>query len=532
MSEAVEWLSSLEARAKASIDSFTVGDENDRLLHELRVHRIELEMQNDELLASQNSLEQTVERSRALLAAARLGHLCLDKVGCIHDLDLVASDLLGRHRHDLIGRHLQGFLSPADADTLHLRIQDCARFGTAQALDVQLATKDEAIDVRVRIMPDVHTSREFRCFVLLTDISAQLAREKRLAGEKLELATRLVRGISARYDALLEELRLGVKGMQRSMSDAGLPIDVATEATLREAVSLSSDLHALCPGPEDSELLYATKVVQETVGSICELLRGRISLVVDPNALGCVARAGREDLSSIIFRLGLRSLDPLLATGQATLRVSRSELRAPMFDRTAPSGSYLKLSMSTSLDAVAMEKYREAPAARSHPDFLALAKVIESCEGLIDLSDESASEVQIDIYLPLMESVAASEVAAIPKQRIVLLVDDNDMVRGALARVLRYDGFDVIDVGSGAEALQLAEDGGQQIDILLTDVCMPKMNGAQLGASMSQLRPGLPRIYMSGNTNGITLEDEATFVGKPCKGVELVKLLHSKLQED
>jgi PAS domain-containing protein len=185
MNDAVGWLSSLEARAKASIDSFTIGDENDELLYELRVHRIELEMQNDELLKSQESLEQTVERSRVLLAAARLGHLSLDRVGCVHELDLVAADLLGRHRHAVIGRHLQGFLSPADADSLHLRVQDCERFGTAQALDLQLGPQGMAVTVRVRIIPDVHTTGQFRCFALMTDISAQNAREHRQAEDKL-----------------------------------------------------------------------------------------------------------------------------------------------------------------------------------------------------------------------------------------------------------------------------------------------------------------------------------------------------------
>lgn len=526
MNEAAGWLSSLEARAKASIDSFTVGDENDRLLHELRVHRIELEMQNDELLQSQVSLEQTVERSRSLLAAARLGHLSLDLVGCVHELDLVAADLLGRHRHDVIGRHLQGFLSPADADRLHLRLRDCERFGTGQALDVQLGAQDRAVAVRVRIIPDVHSTGQFRCFVLMTDISAQIAREHRLAEDKLELATRLVEGISARYDSLLEDLRFRIKGMQRRMTEAGLPKDQATEATLSGAASLSRELRALCSRPEDSESLYASKVVEDTVASIRELLRGQVSLVIDPNALGCVADAAREDLASIVFRLCLRVLDTDLAMGRATLRVSRADLRA----RTAQNGSYLKLSMTTILDTAAMDKYREAPSARSNPDFVAMARIVDGCKGSTDLSEESATEVRIDIYLPLSEQEARMSVAA--QQRIVLLVDDDAMVRRALGRLLREDGFGVIDVSSGAEAQRVAADEAQQIDLLLTDVYMPGMNGAQLGKSMGRLRPELPRVYMSGNTHGITLEDGATLVAKPFRGAELMKLLHSKLQED
>jgi two-component system cell cycle sensor histidine kinase/response regulator CckA len=151
---------------------------------------------------------------------------------------------------------------------------------------------------------------------------------------------------------------------------------------------------------------------------------------------------------------------------------------------------------------------------------------------LIDLSEESASEVRIDIYLPLSEQATQTMDVAIPKQCIVLLVDDDAIVRRALGRVLRDDGFNVIDVGSGEEAQRVAEDEAQQIDLLLPAVYMPGMNGAQLGKSMRRLRPELPRIYMSGNTHGITLEDGATFVAKPFKGAELVTLLRSKLQED
>ena len=80
----------------------------------------------------------------------------------------------------------------------------------------------------------------------------------------------------------------------------------------------------------------------------------------------------------------------------------------------------------------------------------------------------------------------------------VLVVDDEPLVRWFAARVLRDEGFGVHEAGDGAEALELIGSGIAHLDVVLSDIVMPRMNGVQLMQSLSTSRPDLPVILMSG----------------------------------
>ncbi len=80
----------------------------------------------------------------------------------------------------------------------------------------------------------------------------------------------------------------------------------------------------------------------------------------------------------------------------------------------------------------------------------------------------------------------------------ILVVDDEPVVRRFAARVLREEGFGVHEAVDGGEALDLIRDGLTDLDVVLTDIVMPRMNGVQLLQSLSTLRPNLPVILMSG----------------------------------
>jgi DNA-binding NtrC family response regulator len=80
----------------------------------------------------------------------------------------------------------------------------------------------------------------------------------------------------------------------------------------------------------------------------------------------------------------------------------------------------------------------------------------------------------------------------------VLVVDDEAVIRRFAARVLREEGFGVHEATDGAEALELIRGGIANLDVVLSDIVMPRVNGVQLLQSLSTLRPALPVILMSG----------------------------------
>jgi two-component system, cell cycle sensor histidine kinase and response regulator CckA len=80
---------------------------------------------------------------------------------------------------------------------------------------------------------------------------------------------------------------------------------------------------------------------------------------------------------------------------------------------------------------------------------------------------------------------------------VVLVVDDEQTVRDLVCRALRDDGYRTLEAGHGAEALNLVEESAEPIDLVITDVVMPGMDGRELGRRLAQSRPTLPVLYIS-----------------------------------
>jgi DNA-binding NtrC family response regulator len=80
----------------------------------------------------------------------------------------------------------------------------------------------------------------------------------------------------------------------------------------------------------------------------------------------------------------------------------------------------------------------------------------------------------------------------------VLVVDDETAVRRFAARVLERAGYGVFEAEDGAEALELLQDGASAVSVVVSDVVMPRLNGVELMLALSESRPDLPVVLMSG----------------------------------
>jgi len=88
--------------------------------------------------------------------------------------------------------------------------------------------------------------------------------------------------------------------------------------------------------------------------------------------------------------------------------------------------------------------------------------------------------------------------ASVGNPATILLVDDDEAIRRLIQRILQQQGFHVIEASDGAEALKVVSAYAEPVDLLLTDVIMPKVNGLMVAQLLSQERPGIGVLYMSG----------------------------------
>jgi two-component system cell cycle sensor histidine kinase/response regulator CckA len=94
-------------------------------------------------------------------------------------------------------------------------------------------------------------------------------------------------------------------------------------------------------------------------------------------------------------------------------------------------------------------------------------------------------------------TAAISETVRKPPRQVVLVVDDEEGLRDLLCRTLQSEGYHTLKAGHGAEALEVLETTADPVDLVVTDVVMPGMDGRELGRRLSQRWPDLPVLYIS-----------------------------------
>ena len=120
------------------------------------------------------------------------------------------------------------------------------------------------------------------------------------------------------------------------------------------------------------------------------------------------------------------------------------------------------------------------------------------------------------------------------KQQTVLLVDDQPDILDICKRMLEQKGFEVIPAGKPQEAILIAEKHNDTIDLLLTDVVMPEMNGCELSNKLLLTCPNLKTLYMSGYTADIIashglVENGVNFIQKPFTSKKLINSINELL---
>jgi DNA-binding response OmpR family regulator len=116
----------------------------------------------------------------------------------------------------------------------------------------------------------------------------------------------------------------------------------------------------------------------------------------------------------------------------------------------------------------------------------------------------------------------------------ILLVEDEDAVRDLTSRILREQGYQVLPYSSGADALDFCRTDHASIDLLLTDVVMPKMSGKELSVQVTALCSDLRTLFMSGYTDALIAQRGVFSAGedlimKPFKPTELLNRIRSAL---
>jgi PAS domain S-box-containing protein len=464
-----------------------------------------------------------------------------------------AERLFGYTAAEIVGESIDHLLLEERQDTAAARRQ--ANRGEATSLPAtRLRRRDGSeVDVAATLAPIFDAAGQVSAVsVVIRDVTGQRELENQLRqSQKLESIGSLAGGIAHDFNNILTVIRATTHAMLASLEDAGLRRRVSQiELAAEHAAALTGQLLAfsrqqvLQPELSDLSEVVATtlELVRRLIGEQIELeqhlARRLVSINVD-----------RAQLQQVILNLSVNARDAMGDGGRLSVRTSNAVLDDSYLAEhiDVSPGLYALLEITDSgagMDPLTLARIFD-PFYTTKADGTGLGLstvygIVKQSSGHIQVYSEPGFGTTFKVYFPAAEGpVPAAKVSATPPELLsghetILLVEDAEMVRSLATEMLEASGYTILAAADGSEALALARAHPGGIDLLLTDIVMPGMNGRELAEQLVRIDPGVRVLFTSGYPadtiirHGIT-EGRVAFIQKPYAGSELLSKIRSTL---
>lgn len=387
-----------------------------------------------------------------------------------------------------------------------------------------------------------------------TDITERKSLEEQLRwSQKMEAVGRLAGGVAHDFNNLLTAI-YGYAEMILKKLDESDPL-------YRKVNIIRRSSEAACAITRQLLTISRKTVVQKTILSLPEVVRDtrevlrgligeHIAIEVEDGDSSTTVESDAAQLQQIIINLAINARDAMEQGG--TLRMSTQIRELPRGMVTPRSslkpGRYVVLSVTDTGSGMS----REVMSHLFEPFFstkkgkgsgLGLSTVyaiVKQHKGEVLVESKPGKGSKFEVYLPAAEGAAAERVLVENCQHTltgtehVLVAEDEESVRGLVKDILEHQGYTVTLARDGAEAIDIALGSDIKIDLLLTDVIMPRMNGIELAKEVLLHRPQLKVLFMSGYTDDSTIPEtisrlKSPFIAKPFSPESLAIVVRNTL---
>jgi two-component system, cell cycle sensor histidine kinase and response regulator CckA len=548
-----------EQRAREAVagmpgDSGPLSSEESRLLYDLRVHQIELQMQNEELRRTEANLETSRARYFDLYDLAPVGYLTIDEGGLIVEANLTASTLLGVARGALVKQPMTRFLVAEDQDSYYLYRKRLFATGAPQVLDLRVRRHDGTqFWARFEATTAQDADATEVCRMVVSDITdRKRIEEERLRFEqelqqaqKAESLARMAGAIAHHFN---NQLAVVMSSLELSMGEPALSGDCLANAMLatRKAAEVSGLLLTYLGQSHGNHApLDLSEVCGQSLPMLQAAMPARVVLETDLPTPGPAVNGNANQLQLMVINLvtnAWEAVGDLEATIHLTVKtVPASEIPA---SHRLPAGwkprdgAYACVEVTDAGCGIEDEEIEKIFEPFFTSKFtgrgLGLPVVLGILHahsgGLVVRSRRGRESGSVfRAYLPVSaEHVARPPAVTADVEELeephwagtVLLAEDEETLRWTLKTTLTRLGFSVLDAKDGIEAMEVFRRHKDTIRLVLCDLTMPHMDGWETLAALRKLSPGMPVVLTSGYDEADVMADDhdeqpQAFLAKP-----------------
>jgi two-component system, cell cycle sensor histidine kinase and response regulator CckA len=499
-----------------------------------------------ERLEADEAVRAARDHLKALVDASPLPIVGVDATGIVLSWNQAAEDIFGWTADEVIGHRLINIPpdKQSEFDELLGRVLSEHPF---TSYETQRLRKDGTlIDVSISTAA-LHDARgrPIGSVAIYLDVTErkraeeqlQLSQEQFRQAQKMEAVGRLAGGIAHDFNNLLtailsySEMALAdlrpedpIREDIQQIREAG---ERAAELTKQLLAFSRRQLFQVRSLSLNDVVIHAERMLQPLMGDGVEIRLG-----LSPTLAHTRADAGQ--LEQVLLNLAVNAHDAMPSGGTLTLAtasVEVSEDAAARWGHLVP-GPYVTLSVQDTGSGMSPEVQErifepffttKGPGQGTGLGLSTVYGIVKQTGGHIFVSSEPGGGSTFTIYLPASAPVTEPVPAEPPghagqgTSETVLLVEDEDLVRQLTREILLRNGYRVLEAADGAEALRLVSQYDGQIDLMVTDVVMPRMSGNELVGHARPLRPDMRVLYVSGYS-----EEAIARHGQLTEGVELL----------
>lgn len=475
---------------------------------------------------------------RSLFEYVPDGILVADQKSVYLDANPMMCKMLGYSREELIGLHASDIVSPHEVEHIEpalAQIQEELEHSRVW----QFRRKDDSIfaaEVRVSSMPDGNL------LALVRDITERNALEEQLRqAQKMESIGQLAGGIAHDFNNLLLPIigysELGMKKL--TPADKLYSNLQRVHESANRAAGLTRQILAFSRKQVmDMRVLDLNAVIAD-FQSMLERLIGEdieIRTYYEPNL--CLVEADKGQMEQVLLNFAVNARDAMPSGGKLTIETANVYLDEKYVVKhvgTLQAGQYVMLVVSDTgrgMDAETQSRIFEpffTTKSLGEGTGLGLSTsygIVKQHKGNIWVYSEPGKGTSFKVYLPKAESAGQASAEIIETKTsflgtgTILVVEDEENTRKFICETLESYGYRAIEAESPSDALDFLSCAANKVDLLLTDVIMPGLNGRELYRKASAIRTDLKVLYMSGYTDNVIvhhgiLEEGVNFLQKP-----------------